>query len=88
MTKKTLTDSELAEKVTKYLSEHTDITRRDVIEKCRTSIVRLKKLMKLGLIPGIPEPLTRSMAATRGRKVSPWGRFKLPGSPNHEHDCI
>lgn len=83
--KLTLTDEELAKVVKEFMSRNENATRRDVIEKCRTSLGRLQKLEKDGMIPSIPEPLSRSVSATRGRNKTPWSKFKLPGSPNFRH---
>lgn len=61
------TDFELAVKVTSYLTSHPDASRNELKKKLKTSVPRLELLDKQGLIR-LPKPLSKSMAATLGRK--------------------
>lgn len=61
------TDDELIAKVIDYVKQHPDATRNELRKKLKTSLYRLEQLDKQGLIP-LPKALSRSKAATLGRK--------------------
>jgi Asp-tRNA(Asn)/Glu-tRNA(Gln) amidotransferase B subunit len=77
-----LSDKDAADKINQYLAVTPDATQSLIRKKFGVSPERALKLKQAGLIHWFPDVLSKSEAAQRAKKTSPWAtNFKLPGTP-------
>lgn len=62
------TDQALAEQVNAYRAANGYVNRNQICKAHHTTVERLMKLYKLGLIAKLPDPMSPSIAATARRK--------------------
>lgn len=68
-----LSDQDLAAKVNAFREKGKYVNRNQICKEFGTTVVRLTKLHKLGLIAALPAPMSPSIAATLRRKQNKTG---------------
>jgi len=71
-----------AERIIQFMKDNPYASRVTIFRELKMSREKCLRLVKLGLVPRLPAPMSNSIAATYGRSLRKPSKFRLKGTPN------